>query len=73
MGIRTYRKKPVVVRAYVAETEQVIHTLEGDMIAQPGDYIVIGVQGEMYPCKPDIFHETYEPLDYAQMEVRSNI
>lgn len=38
----------------------VIKTLEGDMIAWPGDYIIKGVQGELYPCKPDIFEQTYE-------------
>ncbi|WP_277293948.1 hypothetical protein [Streptococcus hyointestinalis] len=38
----------------------VIPTLEGDMIAQKGDYIIKGVKGEFYPCKPDIFAETYE-------------
>ena len=38
----------------------VIHTLEGDMVAQPGDWIIKGVKGELYPCKPDIFEETYE-------------
>jgi hypothetical protein len=38
-----------------------IHTLEGDMTAQPGDWIIRGVKGELYPCKPDIFAETYEP------------
>ena len=37
-----------------------IHTLEGTMHAAVGDYIIKGVQGEFYPCKPDIFHETYE-------------
>ena len=37
-----------------------IGTLEGDMIAQLGDYIIRGVQGEHYPCKPDIFDATYE-------------
>lgn len=37
----------------------VIHTLEGDMTASWGDYIIRGVQGEFYPCKPDIFHATY--------------
>lgn len=36
-----------------------IHTLEGDMHAQEGDYIIKGVQGEFYPCKQDIFEETY--------------
>ena len=38
----------------------VIPTLEGDMIAQKGAYIIKGVKGEFYPCKPDIFAETYE-------------
>jgi hypothetical protein len=37
-----------------------IPTLEGDMRALPGDYIIKGVQGEFYPCKPDIFDQTYE-------------
>lgn len=39
----------------------VIPTLEGDLIASKNDYIIKGVQGEYYPCKPDIFSETYEP------------
>ncbi len=38
----------------------VIHTLEGDMYVSPGDWIICGVHGEFYPCKPDIFNETYE-------------
>lgn len=38
-----------------------INTLEGVMHAQPGDFILRGIQGEFYPCKPDIFAETYEP------------
>ena len=44
-----------------------VQTLEGCMYATCGDYIIRGVDGEFYPCKPDIFHETYEdsstPLD----------
>jgi hypothetical protein len=39
-----------------------IETLEGTMTASPGDFIIRGVQGEFYPCKPDIFAETYEPV-----------
>jgi hypothetical protein len=39
-----------------------IHTLEGIMSAQPGDWIIQGVQGEHYPCKPDIFAVTYEEV-----------
>ena len=37
-----------------------IKTLEGDMRVSEGDYIIKGVQGEFYPCKPDIFEQTYE-------------
>ena len=40
-----------------------IETLEGTMVAAAGDYIIRGVQGEFYPCKPDIFRATYEPVD----------
>lgn len=39
----------------------VVRTLEGDMTASVGDYIIKGVKGEFYPCKPDVFAETYEP------------
>jgi len=37
-----------------------ITTLEGTMRAEPGDFIIKGVNGEFYPCKPDIFKKTYE-------------
>ena len=40
-----------------------IETLEGDMRAFPGDWIIKGVKGEFYPCKPDIFAATYEPAE----------
>lgn len=39
-----------------------IETLEGTMIANPRDWIIKGVQGEFYPCKPDIFEATYEEV-----------
>lgn len=39
----------------------IVHTLEGDMKALVGDYIIKGVKGEIYPCKADIFHLTYAP------------
>lgn len=41
----------------------IIHTLEGDMEAKVGDYIIKGVNGEFYPCKPDIFAKTYEEVE----------
>ena len=40
-----------------------IHTLEGDHEVSKGDFIIKGIKGEYYPCKPDIFEETYEPVD----------
>lgn len=40
-----------------------IPTLEGVMITNPGDYVIRGVRGEFYPCKPDIFAATYEPVE----------
>ena len=40
-----------------------IRTLEGWLSVTPGDYIITGVKGEVYPCKPDIFEMTYEPVE----------
>lgn len=42
------------------KAEAYIHTLEGVMTTRPGDWIIKGVKGEFYPCKPDIFEATYE-------------
>lgn len=46
---------PTVVPEHIA-----IRTLEGTMMALPGDVIIRGIQGEFYPCKPDIFRDTYD-------------
>lgn len=40
-----------------------IKTLEGDMLANINDYIIKGINGEFYPCKPDIFEKTYEEVE----------
>lgn len=56
---KSYRKRPVVVQAVQVFVPQIIRTLEGDMIASAGDWIIKGVNGEVYPCKPDIFAKTY--------------
>ena len=58
-----FRKKPVVIEAYQTWEELDIFTLEGVMHAAPGDWIITGVNGEQYPCKPDIFEKTYEPVE----------
>lgn len=59
-----YRKKPIVIEAEGPITEpQDIVTLEGTMRADIGDFIITGVQGERYPCKPDIFLATYDCVE----------
>ena len=41
-------------------------TLEGDMLVNVGDYVIKGIKGELYPCKPDIFEATYEKVETSQ-------
>jgi hypothetical protein len=48
--------------SYITNQELRIQTLEGSMTASIGDYIIKGVMGEFYPCKPDIFEMTYEKI-----------
>lgn len=43
--------------------EIAIETLEGRIFASAGDWIIRGISGEFYPCKPDIFEQTYEPVE----------
>ena len=45
------------------EKTPIIKTLEGNMKVSKGDYIIKGIQGEFYPCKPDIFHDTYDEIE----------
>ena len=54
-----FQKKRVIVDAYQTDKDMYI---EGVMHASPGDWIITGVNGEKYPCKPDIFEKTYEPV-----------
>lgn len=56
-----YRKRPVIIKAVRLKERVVIKTLKGDMIGNPGDWLITGVQDEKYPCKHEIFIETYEP------------
>lgn len=48
------------------ESNVFIHTLEGVMQVNHGDYIIKGVKGEFYPCKPDIFEVTYQELEESE-------
>lgn len=67
-NMKKYRKKPIVIEAYKTDVALDIETLEGIMHASVGDYIITGVNGEQYPCKPDIFKKTYEEISSAQPE-----
>jgi hypothetical protein len=58
---KRYRKKPITVWAQKVHYPVEVATLEGIMRASPGDYLIEGIAGEIYPCKPDIFEATYEP------------
>lgn len=46
----------------IKQGKLLIETLEGTMEASQGDYIIKGINGEFYPCKPDIFEKTYEEV-----------
>lgn len=61
---KKFRKIPVVIEAYQTDVEIEIETLEGTMKADKGDWIIRGVKGEFYPCKPDVFEMTYEKVDW---------
>ncbi|WP_019299054.1 hypothetical protein [Lactococcus garvieae] len=52
-----------VVKFFDKKDTLTIETLEGPIYASIGDYIIRGVQGEIYPCKPEIFKETYEVVE----------
>ena len=72
-----YIKKPIPIEAYKTDKEKIIHTLKGDMKVNIGDYIITGVNGDNYPCKPDIFEKTYDEVSketkVTQEEVDDNM
>ena len=61
-----YCKRPVVVFAAQMDEPFEVETLEGVMRGNAGDYLICGVKGEFYPCKPDIFEQSYEPVKQGE-------
>ena len=62
--VRKYSDAITLVSQYGGEVLYIeIETLEGTMRADLGDYIIRGVEGEFYPCKPNIFEQTYEKVE----------
>ena len=53
-------KKPIPVEAYQTDKGLIIKTLEGDMTANPGDWILTGINGEQWPVRNEIFKKTYD-------------
>ena len=62
---RIYRPIPISPGISYATKVPIVKTLEGEHIVTPGDWIITGIKGEHYPCKPDIFAATYEPVEEA--------
>jgi len=66
--VRYYRNPNIAGHTHCNHCQQTMHvhgwidTLEGGHIVCPGDYIITGIKGEIYPCKPDIFKATYEEI-----------
>lgn len=66
--VRRYRTPDMTGYAPCKHCDDVMHnhgwidTLEGGHIVCPGDFIITGIQGEHYPCKPDIFEQTYDAV-----------
>lgn len=63
MQEKTVMKKPVPVKAYQTNKHVDIKTLEGVMHANPGDWIITGIENEQWPVKKEIFELTYQVLD----------
>lgn len=53
-------KKPIPIRCHQMDEPFIVHTLEGDMKGEKGDWLMVGVNGEMYPCSNEIFKKSYD-------------
>lgn len=62
-GFKPCRKRPVIVHAVQMQEEFVVKTLEGIMTGHAGDYLMIGVDNEKYPCSRDVFKKTYDVIE----------
>ena len=62
LTIAAFMGEPFPDDAHTTDTP-IIHTLEGDLTASVGDYIIRGIKGEFYPCRADIFEATYDAVD----------
>lgn len=61
--VMKFRKKPIVIEAYQTRVPKCVYTHGGVLLADKGDWIITEVNGEQYPCKPDIFEKLYERVE----------
>lgn len=61
-----YRKRTTVLARRMTE-EFHVRTLEGDVTGKPGDFLAVGIEGEMYPIAASVFEATYEPIDHGDV------
>ncbi len=66
---KKFFKKPILVDARVATEADTVNTFEWKMRADPGDYIIQGIEGELYPCKREIFEKFYDEVKTHPMEL----
>lgn len=62
MTFKQYKKKPIAIMAEQQEKDFTVETLEGTMLGKAGDYLIIGIEGEQYPCAKAIFEKSYEAV-----------
>ena len=69
-------KKPIIIEAEILQEDTTVQTLEGPLLGRKGDYLITGIRGEKYPCKPDIFHATYYEVtenDYKRFRIQKEM
>lgn len=59
----TVKKKPIIIKCCKMEEPFEVETLEGTMKGKKGDYLMVGVQGELYPCDTEVFDQTYDIVE----------
>lgn len=60
-GFSKFTKQPMAIQARKIRRTIQIKTLEGTMMGNPGDWLIVGIKGEKYPCKDDVFRQSYYP------------
>ena len=58
-----YEARPIRIRAVKMQDPFTVNTMEGTMTGKAGDYLVEGIEGELYPCDASIFERKYEPVE----------